>query len=143
MISAREPAICRFSLRAARPRAAGSPARLLHRGDPAAFRVLAVGDRFLDRLAVRYAAGQIGKLDQLAAALVPGQGPDREAIIRFITITHQGARRPTHQFGQGARLRYLPELYGNQAHQDDWQPTLTIRDTSVAPFPYLPPWYNP
>jgi hypothetical protein len=44
-----------------------------HRVDPAAHGVEAVGDRFLDRLAVRNPAPEIGELDQLAAAVVFGQ----------------------------------------------------------------------
>jgi hypothetical protein len=35
-----------------------------------------LGDRFLDRLPVRHAAREIGKIDQVAAALVLGQRPD-------------------------------------------------------------------
>ena len=39
------------------------PTGLPHSGDPAAFGILAVGNSFLDRLAVRHAARQIGKFD--------------------------------------------------------------------------------
>jgi hypothetical protein len=48
-----------------------------NRLDPAARGVDAAGDRFLDRRAVRHAAREIGKLDQVAA-LVLGQRPDDE-----------------------------------------------------------------
>jgi hypothetical protein len=51
-----------------------------HRFDPAAHGVDAVGDRFLDRLPVRHAAREIGKLDQVAADLLLGQRPDAEAV---------------------------------------------------------------
>jgi hypothetical protein len=51
-----------------------------HGLDPAAHGVDAVGDRRLDRLAVRHAAREVGELDQVAATLVLGQWPDGEAV---------------------------------------------------------------
>ena len=56
-----------------------------------AFRVLAVGDGFLYRLPIRHAAGQIGKLDQPAAAFILGQRPHRKAILG---VTHWSLAPP-------------------------------------------------
>jgi hypothetical protein len=56
----------------------GSGALGAHRQGPAVHGVDAVGDRVLDRRPVRHAAREVGKFDQVAAALVLEQRPDGE-----------------------------------------------------------------
>jgi hypothetical protein len=57
-----------------------------HRRGPVAHGIHEVGNRLLDGRPVRHAAREIGKLDQVAAALVLGLRPDGEAGGRSGTM---------------------------------------------------------
>ncbi len=57
-------------------------AELAGGSEPGAERVGAVGDSCLDRLTIRQAAGQLRKLDQVAAAFLFGQGADLERGVK-------------------------------------------------------------